>query len=103
MYSKPRVFRKTVGTSGVRERLTTSDLKVPAITIQALPENTNNVYIGDDQVTTSNGLELDALDSITLSAQELGLGGASISLRDIWLDVDTGAEGVQVLYLERVK
>ena len=102
MYLKPKVFRKTVTTAGTRERLTQADIKTPVVTIQADPANSNNIYIGDDQVASTNGLELDALDSITMSAHEMGFASAMISLKEIYIDSDTSTEGVSVLYLERV-
>jgi hypothetical protein len=103
MYYRPRIFRKTVAAAGTRERLTTSDLRVSAVVIQADPANTNNIYVGDNQVSSTNGFELDALDNIVLSAETLGQAGAFIAMREIWIDADTTAEGVSVLYLERVE
>lgn len=100
MYLKPHSFRKTVSSAGTRERLTTSDIRVISVTIQAIQANTNDVYAGDDQVSSSKGIELDSTDSITLDAKNYGMGQATISLKDIWLDVDTGGEGVNVLYLQ---
>ena len=101
MKLKPLSFRKAVTTAGTREQLTTSERFVTAVTIQAVRANTNNVYVGDNQVSSANGIELDAGESITLSADAYGLAGATIDMSAIWLDVDTSSEGVNVFYLER--
>ena len=99
---QPHVFRKTVTTGGTRERLTTSDIKVLSVTIQAIQDNTNDIYVGGGQVGSSRGIELDALDSITFDAKGLGMGMEHISLKDIWIDADTNGEGVDVIILEAI-
>jgi hypothetical protein len=102
MYLKIRHLTKTVTTAGTRERLTTSDLKVPAVLIQAEVSNTGQVYVGDNQVSSSScGIELDSGDSITLSAASMGWANGQISLKDIWLDVEVSTDGVWCTYLER--
>ncbi len=93
---------KTVTTAGTAERLMPNNKVVSAVNIQALGDNTNNIYIGDSSVSsTSFGIELDALDTVTISAETLGMANVKINLADIWIDVDTGTEGVAALWLER--
>lgn len=100
MQLNPICFLKTVAVAGTQERLTTNNLKVSAVMIQAEPTNTNYVYVGDSTVSSTNyGIVLAAGDLITLNAQLLGMGYALISLKDIWLDVDTNTEGVSCIYL----
>ena len=71
--------------------------------LQAEVSNTGQVYVGDDQVSsTSCGVELDSGDSITLDAAQLGFAEGKIRLKDIWLDVGTSTDGVWCMYLERV-
>ena len=63
--------------------------------VKALLANTNNVYVGNDganDVTSANGLELAAGDSIIFD--HVG------NLGSIWLDVDTNGEGVAWLMLD---
>ncbi len=101
MYFKPQCFIKT---TTVAARLTTSDIKVSAVTIQAERSNTGYVYIGDDQVSATNyGIDLASADSYSITAQELGLASADISLKDIWFIPSVGADGVSVTYWERVE
>ena len=99
---KVRHFNKTVTAAGTRERLTDLNINVPSIMFQAEVDNGGQVYIGDNQVSsTSTGVELDAGDSFVLSAVELGWASGEVSLRDIWIDVGTSSDGVWCLYLER--
>ena len=103
MYLVIHGFKKTVTTAGTAERLTDNDFKVDAVCIQALAANTNDAYIGDNQVDKDlkNGHCLDARESITFTAKDLGMADAKISLRDIWVDVDTSSEGVVATYFIR--
>ncbi len=102
MYFRPVGLKKTVTTAGTQERLSASEKKVRAVTIQALPGNSGKVYIGDNQVSSTNyGVSLDFGMDYTLSAEIMGDAAGFISLKDIWIDVDTSTEGVTYLYLER--
>lgn len=113
MYLRPGCFVKTVTTAGTAERLTTSDLRPVWVRIQPEDDNTDAtpVYIGDSQVSSSNGLELDI--NLTTTAKrdsapyvEFGStmdGAIGISLKDIWVDAGTSTDGVIVFYLERVQ
>lgn len=101
MFLKVHTFRKTVGVAGTRERLTALDVKTAAVTLQALLTNTGIVYVGGDDVSSINGIELSPGDSISIGKEILGLADAKISLTDIWADVASNDEGLNVLYLER--
>jgi len=102
MYFRPVGLLKTVTTAGTQEQLTTNDKKVRAVTIQAKPANTGRVYIGDNTVSSTNyGIYLDSGMDYTINAEIMGDAAGLISLKDIWLDVSVGAEGVSYLYLER--
>jgi len=81
--------QKTVATAGTAESLGASTT-IRSITIKALANNSNNVYIGDSSVSSSNGFVLDAGDTISLDIDNLA---------DIYIDVDTNGEGVSFIYL----
>ena len=102
MLMKPQVLTKAVATAGTRERLTDLNRTAPAVTIQAKSGNTGKVYIGNNQVSSTNGFELSAGDSITLDSEVLGLANAIIRLDEIWLDVATSTDGVIALFLTRI-
>ena len=90
---------KTVTASGTAERLLTGargEVAVISVTIKALSTNTGKVYVGGHDVSTANGFDLDPRDSIELATDRTT---RAINLADIYLDVDTGGEGVRFIYL----
>lgn len=85
--------QKTVTTAGTAEALGSQVVNGPLM-VKALLANSNNVYVGNDgagDVTGSNGLELDAGDSVVF--EFVG------NLSEIILDADTNGEGVSWLAL----
>ena len=99
MYLKPRAFLVT--NAAAATRLTTLNIKVASVIIQAERSNTGYVYIGDNQVSATNyGVDLASGDSITLSAKELGWADAKISLKDIWHFSSVSGDGVSCMFLD---
>ena len=98
---KVYTFTKTVTAAGTRERLTEQNMVVPAVLMQGISTNTNDVYIGDNRVANDNGIEIDATDSIVINAYQMGFANEEISLKEIWIDADTNGEGINVMYLGR--
>ncbi len=85
--------QKTVAAAGTAEALGSQVINGP-IMVKALLANSNNVYVGNDgagDVTSANGLELDAGDSVVF--EFVG------DLSEIILDADTNGEGVSWLAL----
>ena len=78
---------KTIAATGTAERLAASQ-RVKSVVIIAKSGNTGQVYVGDSLVTTSTNDGLDALESLAIEATQW------LDLGDIYLDVDTNAEGV---------
>lgn len=101
MSMKPRVLKKAVTAAGTRERITTADIEAPSVVIQALTGNTGVVYVGDNQVSATNGIELDQGESVSMGATAKGWDNEGVSMKDVWLDVATSADGVTVMYLEK--
>jgi len=80
--------QKTVTTGGTAEALGSQIINGPLM-VKALLANTNNAYIGNDgagDVTSGNGIELDAGDAVVF--EFVG------NLAHISVDVDTDGEGV---------
>ena len=113
MNYRPKVIRKAVGAAGTRERLTTAEILTPYVAIQAIQGNAGNVFVGDDQVSSTNGFELSTLASSTggshreasiiFDAGSFGRPGDLINLREIWLDCSTGSQSVTALFLDEEK
>jgi len=78
--------QKVVTTAGSRVQLTTAT--IVSITIKALSTNTGLIYVGGSSVTSSNGFELSAGDSISLAIDDADV---------IWLDSSVSGEGVSVI------
>jgi hypothetical protein len=95
----PAQLRKTVTTAGTQVALSATDIFTRNLIIQALPGNTNNIYVGDLNVSSAlNIVTLDAGQVITLSPGDLGDDYGIINLKDIYIDSDTNGEGVNVGY-----
>ena len=104
MHLVPKHFMKTA-TAGTEVRLTTADIKTPAVLIQAERSNTGYVYLGQGPTMSSSsyGIDLAAADSVSITAKDFGMAGANISLKEIWMDVSVSTDGVSVFYLERAE
>jgi hypothetical protein len=76
---------KTVTTSGTAEALAAARV-VYGVTIVAKTGNSNQIYIGGSDVTTSTNDGLDAGDTLEIPGP--------LDLGDIYLDADTNGEGV---------
>lgn len=85
--------QKTVTTAGTAVQLGTQRIS-GALMVKALLANTGNIFIGNDgagDVTSANGMELDAGEVIIFSY--VG------SLETIWIDSSVNGEGVSWLML----
>ncbi len=78
---------KTVATAGTAVALNASQ-RVKAVTIIAKSGNTNRVYLGGADVSSSTNGGLGAGESISLEAVNW------MDLADIYVDADTNGEGV---------
>jgi hypothetical protein len=83
-----------VTTAGTRVALASSRTIANWVTIQAKFANTGSIYVGNDEVDSSEGIELLAADSTTLP----GMGVPAYDLRYIYIDSSVSGEGVKVLY-----
>lgn len=76
--------KKTVTASGTAEALSTS-FSCSQVTIKALAANTNNIYVGNSAVETTDGYVLDAGEEVTVLIDDLS---------KVFIDADTNGEGV---------
>ena len=99
---KMKNITKTVTTAGTRVQLTTAKILVPMVVIQALSGNTNPVFVGSTNVSsTLYFVRLAATNSVSITALTAGSGVTMVDLSSIWLDATTSAEGVNVGYMEQ--
>lgn len=91
----------TINTAGTREAISGSSVLCYSVIISADKLNTGNVYVGDSSVSSSNGEELAAGESIILTADELFNGNIEIDLADIYVDTQTNNNVVRIQYQKR--
>ena len=89
---------KNVTTAGTAERISSTDLYVTAVTFRAKKGNSNDIYIGDSDVASTYP-DLDANQTVTFEAPIVNGHHSAINLKEIWIDVDTNGEGVDVWYV----
>lgn len=77
-----------VTTPGTRVQFPTQAVR--AVSIQARPANTGNVFLGDSGVTAANGRILAARDAVDVAID---------NLNRLWLDAAVGGEGVSFLWV----
>ena len=80
---------KAVATAGTAVQLATSNA-IKTITIRAFSTNTGLIYVGNSSVSSANGFQLSAQESVSLDI-------ANIST--IWLDTSVSGSSVSYIYL----
>lgn len=79
---------KTVTAAGTAEALVGAAQRVRSVKVVAKGGNTNQVYVGASDVASTTNEGLDARESVNIAP------GGWFDLADIFIDVDTNAEGV---------
>ena len=92
-------FVKNVTTAGTAERISSTDILVSSVTFRAKKGNSNDIYIGDSSVANTYP-DLDADQTVTFEAPIVNGNHTAINLKEIWVDVDTNGEGVDVWYVK---
>jgi hypothetical protein len=72
--------------------------KVIWVTVQADPDNTGNVYVGDSTVSSTRGVELAPGDSMTFQAIDKE---KRYNLAEIYVDAATNNDSVRFVYMVR--
>lgn len=93
-------FLKTNSTGGVSERLVlpVNDIRTKAFNMQALETNTGFVRVGGNDVSLTNGIYLDALDSVKFSNENYSDVQAESRLSEVYLIAENNGEGIIVTY-----
>jgi hypothetical protein len=77
--------QSTVTTAGTQVQLNSTSTGVVTVSIKALSTNTGVIYVGDSNVSSSNGRELQIGESIDIDIANLNL---------IYIDSSVNGEGV---------
>jgi len=90
--------RAVVASSGTAVALSTTPNIVTAVTVTALPTNTNLVWVGGPTVKAAvgqqRGMPLDASDSFYMEVADLNR---------VYIDAITNGEGVTYVYTDTVR
>lgn len=75
--------------AGVRTQFTAVSTPINSVVIKALSTNTGTIWVGGSAVTSANGFELSASDSVSISVNNLNL---------LWIVSTVNNEGISYLY-----
>jgi hypothetical protein len=97
---KRYTFLKTNSVAGTPERLVlpANDIRTKAFNIQALESNTGHVRVGGSDVSLTNGIYLDSLDSAQFSNENYADTQAESRLSQVYIVTSQNGEGVIVTY-----
>ena len=95
-------LQKTVAAAGTEEALIAATTRCVYVAIKAEANNTGNVFVGANPVTSSTGHILDGGEEVVLRASDIPGAQGLIDLGKIYIDVGTNGDGVSVLYVEVV-
>jgi len=90
---------KAVTTAGTRVQLSSTQILVVSLSIQASSSNTGVIYVGGPTISSTRGVALSAGD--TLALLPMARQNEYYDLRSIWLDASVSAEGVTYAYRPR--
>ena len=92
----------TVGTSATALDTSSSPERVFQLIVQAGQDNTGNVFIGGPDVTTSNGIDIDALVELKLGSTEVhGSAAHKYNLGGFYAIADGANQSLRVLKIKR--
>lgn len=86
----------TVTTSGTSVQFTTADTPIKSITVHAPSTNTNNMFVGNSTVTTTNTPPITPGSDLTITFSTHAEQTAG-DLKDLWLDAAVNGETVTYL------
>lgn len=104
MSNRIGTFTKTVTTAGTRVALSSTDLKVSAVLVQALSTNTGFIHVGDVTVLASTllgvrlGIPSSGSTPASVTFSSAHFGGNDVNLADFYIDSTVNGEGVSVTW-----
>ena len=85
----------TVTTAGTAVEISANITAIRSIVLQADAANTGIVYVGDSSVTSSNGIQLKAGDSVSITPDNKD---NELVISDLYVNADTNGSIVRVSY-----
>lgn len=93
----------TITTAGTRVRVSTDPIMVNAVFIQAHEDNKGNVYIGDENVASTQGTAIGPGQPFQYSGNPQMQTLSEFLLSDVWFDAAEDGSKVRVSYFKRKK
>lgn len=90
-----------VAAAGTAVPISATVIRSGSVIIEAHPDNTGDMYVGDSNVDATNGITLQPGQSVEISGNHLRNGDDEIILSDIYVDAATNGDEVRVSYLGR--
>lgn len=91
----------TVVTAGTRVALSSVPTPVTSILIEADIGNTDNIYVGDDSVDSTNGIRLVPGESVSVGSDQIPRQDDELFLSDVFLDADTNGDKARIQFIKR--
>lgn len=89
----------TVVTAGVRVQVDTEKRPLTSIIIQAANGNSGRLYVGDSTVSSTNGIELNAGESLEITGDGRNDGQSDeVVLADLWIDASANAQIAKIAF-----
>lgn len=88
----------TITTAGTRVSVSSSAIATSLVTVVADSLNTGKIYLGDETVSSSNGIELSAGQSVSIAASDVRGNSDGVLLSDLWLDSASNGNKARVFY-----
>lgn len=93
--------RITVAAAGTRQAVSASVIYSPSVLITADSTNTGIIYVGDSSVSSTQGEELAAGQSMAIEGEWVGGTQGEVLLSDLYVDASVSGDKVRVSYLAR--
>ena len=91
----PDVISKTVAAAGTRVQFTTTGTPVRWAKFRARAGNGGKIYLGDNGVSSSNGYELNASETLEVELPD----GVVFDLSQFWTDSGANGDKVDVFFM----
>ena len=93
----------TVATAGTRLQISSSNIMVNAVFVQAHEDNSGNIYVGDENVSANQGTSVGPGQPLQYSGDPTYPLLSEFLLSDVWVDAATDGDKVRIAYFKKKK
>lgn len=91
----------TVATAGTAQTISSSRIASMTVLVQASKDNTGRIYVGDENVNSTNGNELDPGEAMEITPEEIGGSSEEVIISDIFVDAQFDSDIARISFLGR--